>query len=195
MNKLIISAALAASAIALPTAASAQAAGQILIVDSERILGDCNACKAATTQLQQKQDTMRTRAQQLQQELQAEGKPLQAAVEALNGKDPGPALKAKITAFQTKEKNAQAELESSQRTLQSTVQNVQQQIAGKLVTIVEQVRATRRAAIVLNKNSTMANDSTIDVTGEVLASLNQQLPSVTVAPLPQQAQQQQPQGR
>ena len=42
----------------------------------------------------------------------------------------------------------------------------------------------------------MANDSTIDVTGEVLASLNQQLPSVTVAPLPQQAQQQQqPQGR
>ena len=106
------------------------------------------------------------------------------------------ALKARITAFQTKEKSAQAELESSQRTLQSTVQNVQQQIASKLVLIVEQVRATRRASIVLNKNSTMANDSTIDVTGEVLASLNQQLPSVTVAPLPQQAQQQQqPQGR
>ena len=65
-----------------------------------------------------------------------------------------------------------------------------------LVAIVEQVRATRRAAIVFNKNSTMANDSTIDVTGEVLTALNQQLPAVTVAPLPQQTQQQQqPQGR
>lgn len=192
MHKLMISAALAVTAVALPTAASAQATGQILIVDSERILGDCTACKAATAQLQQKQDAMRSRAQTLQQQLATEGKPLQAEVEALNGKDPGPALKAKITAFQAKEKTAQQELESSQSSLQSTVENVRQQIGTKLVAIVEQVRATRRAAIVLNKSSTMANDNTIDVTGEVLAALNQQLPSVSVAPLPQQSQ---PQGR
>ena len=34
----------------------------------------------------------------------------------------------------------------------------------------------------------------LDITNEVLAQLNQQLPSVSVTPLPQQ-QQQQPQGR
>jgi Skp family chaperone for outer membrane proteins len=192
MNKLLISAALAVSTIALSTAASAQAAGAILIVDSERILSDCTACKAATAQLQQKQESVRSRAQQLQQQLQTEGKPLQAEVDALNGKDPGPALKAKITAFQTKEKNAQQELASSQQQFQATVANVQQQVATKLVAIVEQVRARRGAAIVLNKNSTMANDSAIDVTNEVLASLNQQLPAVSVTPLPQQ---QAPQGR
>jgi Skp family chaperone for outer membrane proteins len=193
MNKLIISAALAASALALPTAALAQTA-PILIVDSERILSDCSACKSATTQLEQKQTALRTRAQTLQQELQGEGKPLKAAVDALAGKQPGPALQQKIIAFQTKQQNAEQELQSSEQTLKSTVANVQQQIANKLVTIVDQVRARRGAAIVLSKGSTLANDNAIDVTTEVLAALNQQLPAVSVTPLPQQ-QQQQPQGR
>ena len=194
MNKLLISAALAVSAISLPSAAFAQSAGSILVVDSDRIFADCTACKAATTQLQQQQASARTRAESLQQQIQTEGKPLQDAIEALNGKDPGPALKAKITAFQSRQKSAQQELENLQRNFDSTVANVKLQIGNKVIAIVEQVRASRRAAIVLNKNSTMANDSGIDITNEVLASLNQQLPAVTVAPLPQQ-QQQQPQGR
>jgi Skp family chaperone for outer membrane proteins len=191
MTRLALSAALAISAIALPTAAFAQQTS-ILIVDSERVLSDCTACKAANTQLQQKQAAMRSRAETLQQQLQTEGKPLQAEVEALNGKDPGPALKAKITAFQTKEKNAQQELGSAQQSLQSTLANVQQQIGTKLVAVVEQIRARRNASIVLSKNSTIANDTAIDVTTEVLTALNQQLPSVSVTPLPQQAA---PQGR
>ena len=193
MNKLIISAAFAVSAISLPTAELAQQAGQILIVDSERVLSDCTACKVANSQLQQKQAAMRARAQTLQQQLQTEGKPLQDEVEALNGKEPSAALKAKITAFQTKQKNAQQELATSQHTLESTLVNVQQQIGTKLVGIVEQIRARRSAAIVLSKNSTIANDAAIDVTGEVLAGLNQQLPAVSVVPMPQQ--QQQPQSR
>jgi len=69
---------------------------------------------------------------------------------------------------------------------------VQQQIGSRLITIVEQVRATRGASIVLSKNSTMANDNAIDVTADVLTALNQQLPAVSVTPLPQQ---QTPQGR
>jgi Skp family chaperone for outer membrane proteins len=192
MKKLLISTALAAAVTSLPTTALAQSA-PILIVDSERVLSDCTACKSANTQLQQKQAAMRSRAQTLQTQLQTEGKPLQAAVDALNGKEPDAALKAKITAFQTKEKNAQQELAGAQQTLQSTLANVQQQIGTKLVGVVEQIRARRGAAIVLSKTSTIANDNAIDVTTEVLTALNQQLPAVSVTPLPQQ--QQAPQGR
>ena len=191
MNRLVLCTALAASAALLPTTALAQAA-PILIVDSERVLSDCTACKSASTQLQQKQEAMRARAQTLQTQLQTEGKPLQAAVDALNGKEPDAALKAKITAFQTKEKNAQQELQGAQQTLQATLANVQQQIGTKLVSVVEQIRARRGAAIVLSKNSTIANDSAIDVTTEVLTALNQQLPSVSVTPM---TQRQAPQGR
>jgi Skp family chaperone for outer membrane proteins len=167
-------------------------AAPILVVDSDRIFADCTACKTATTQLQQKQAAARARAQTLQQQIQAEGKPLQDAADALNGKQPDAALQQRITAFQTKEKNAQQELETAQRNFESTVANVKLQIGNKLVALVEQLRARRGAAVVLAKNSTIANDGAVDVTNEVLASLNQQLPSVSVTPLPQQ---QQPQGR
>jgi Skp family chaperone for outer membrane proteins len=186
MKKILISTALALSAVAVPTAALAQARPAILIVDSERILTSCTACRSASTQLQSKQSALRTRAQQLQTQLQTEGKPIQAAVDALNGKDPDAALTARIKAFQTKEQGAQQELATGQRTLESTAAHVQQQIGAKLIAIVEQVRSTRGASIVLSKNSTMANDNAIDVTTDVLTSLNQQLPSVSVTPLPQQ---------
>jgi Skp family chaperone for outer membrane proteins len=190
MKTLLVTAALAASA--LSTSAIAQQRPTILIVDSDRILSECTACKAANAQLQQRTTSLRSRAQTLQTQLQTEGKPIQAAVDALNGKDPDAALKQRITAFETKQRNAQQELSTGQQTLQATLANVQQQIGSKLVAIVEQVRARHGATIAMAKNSTIANDSAADVTTEVLTALNQQLPSVSVTAPPQQ---QQPQGR
>ena len=186
--KTLLTTMLAATAIALPVAAQAQQRPSILIVDTERVASDCTACKAAGTQLQQREAQLRTRAQTLQTQLQTEGKPLQDAVVALKGKEPDAALQQRITAFQGKERSAQQELANSQRTLQSTAANVNQQIGSKLLTVVEQVRARRGASIVLAKSGTIASDNTIDVTGEVLTALNQQLPSVSVTPLPQQQQ-------
>jgi len=99
MKKILISTAVALFAATAPTVALAQARPAILIVDSERVLSDCTACKSAGTQLQSKQAALRTRAQQLQTQLQTEGKPIQAAVDALNGKAPDAALQARIKAF------------------------------------------------------------------------------------------------
>jgi len=191
MHKILISAAAAALAIGLPAAAHAQQAN-ILVVDSDRLMSDCTACKAASTQLQSRQAALRTRAQTLQTQLEAEGKPIQAAVDALNGKDPDAALQAKITAFETKRRNSSQELQTSTNSLQSTVAHVQQQIGQKIVALVEATRARRGAAIILSKNSTIANDNAIDVTTEVMTALNAQLPAVSITPMPQSAA---PQGR
>jgi len=190
MHKILLTAA-TALAIGLPAAAHAQQAN-ILVVDSDRLMSDCSACKSANTQLQAKQATLKSRAQTLQTQLATERKPIQDAVDALNGKEPDAALKARITAWQTKERNANQELETSTGSLQSTVAHVQQQIGQKIVAIVEATRARRGAAIVLSKNSTIANDTAIDVTGEVLSTLNTQLPAVSITPMPQSAA---PQGR
>jgi len=196
MRKILFLAAIAA-ATALPTSANAQARGGVILIDTANILSNCTACKAAQTQLEQRQTTLRSRVQTLTQQLQAEGKPIQDAVDALKGKQPDAALQQRITAFQTKERGAQQEIQNSQRQLQSTAAHVQQQVGARLIQIVEQVRARRGASIAVSKDSTLANDSSIDVTTEVLAALNQALPSVSVTPLPQQQQQQQqqPQGR
>jgi Skp family chaperone for outer membrane proteins len=195
MRKILILAAIAATA--APAAVQAQARGGVLVVDTSQIMGTCTACRAAATQLEQRETTLRTRAQTLQTQLQSEGKPIQDAVDALKGKQPDTALTQRITAYQTKERNAQQELTRSQRELQSIAAHVQQQVGARLIQIVEQVRARRGAQLAVAKDATLANDNTVDVTTEVLTALNQQLPSVSVTPLPQaqQQQQQRPQGR
>lgn len=195
-NKLLL-AALAASAAVLPATAQAQrVSGAIVaVVDSQRVYTECTACRAAVTQLQSQQTTARTRAQTLQTQLQTEGQPIQQAVNALNGREPDAALRQRITAFQTKENAARQELATLERNLQSTQLNVRQQIDQRLSGIYNQVMTARGANLLVDEQATLAHAAGLDVTNDVLARLNQVLPSVSVTPLPQQQQQQTPQGR
>lgn len=193
MKKLVLSLAAAVSALTLSGTAEAQRAS-ILIVDTDRILNDCTACKAAATQLQSQVQQGRQRAQQLETSLKPEAEALEKAVQALGGRQPDAALQARIAAFRQKQQQGATELSNRERSLQSTQSHVQQQIGRRIVQIVEQSRARRQASVVLSKGNTLASETAIDITGEVLTALNQQLPAVSVTPLPQQ-QQAQPQGR
>lgn len=191
MKKLALSIAATVGALTVSGAAHAQQR-PILVVDTNRILNECTACKAAATQLQSQIQQGRTRAQQLEASLKTEAEALEKAVGALGGKQPDAALQARIAAFRNKQQQGQTELANRQNTIESTQAHVQQQIGSRIVQVAEQSRARRQAQIVVNKNSTLASDPAIDITGEVLAALNQQLPAVSVTPLPQQAS---PQGR
>lgn len=192
MKKLALSLAFAASALTLSSAAAAQQGSTVLIVDTDRVLNECTACKAAATQLQSQVQQGRTRAQQLEASLKTEADALEKAVQALGGKQPDAALQARIAAFRQKQQQGSTELSGRQSTIESTQAHVQQQIGTKIVQIVEQSRARRQASVVLTKSSTLASATGIDITGEVLAALNQQLPAVSVTPMPQQSK---PQGR
>jgi Skp family chaperone for outer membrane proteins len=196
MNKLTFGAALAVLAAVTPAVAPAQrlTAQPIAVVDTDRIFRECTACRAAQTQLQTQVQQAQQRAQQLTAPLQTEGQALQTAVSALNGKQPDAALTARIQALQTKQNTANQELAGREQTIRSTQQHVQQQIGTRLGPIINTVMASRGAAIVVDRGATLAVSPTLDITNDVLAQLNQQLPSVSVTPLPQ-AQQQQPQGR
>ncbi|MCY7280973.1 MAG: OmpH family outer membrane protein [Sphingomonas bacterium] len=185
MRKTIVAAAFAAAAFTLPS--TAVAAPAVLIVDLDKVLTDCTACRAATTTIQGQVQQGQSRAQALENQLKPEAAALDAAVKALGGKAPDAALRTRVTAFQTKQQAAQTELANRQRSIESTQSNVQQQIANRVVLISEQVRARRQADVVMGKNATLASNPASDITGEVLAALNQQLPSVSVTPLPQQA--------
>lgn len=192
-NKLFF-AALAATAL-VPAAAQAQRApaAVVVVVDTDRIANECTACRSAASQLQTQTNNLRNRATTLQNQLQTEGKPIQTAYEALKGKQPDAALQARITAFQTKERNAQQELATAQRNLQSTQAHVSQQISARLQTIIASVAQQRGANVAFEKANTAWAGPAVDITNDVLAQLNQQLPAVSVTPLPQT--QQQPQGR
>ena len=195
MTKYFAAALIAASALAGPAMAQRAPAAVVVVVDTDRIGQECTACRSATTQIQQRQQQLRTRAQTLQTQLQTEGKPIQDAFEALKGRQPDAALQARITAFQAKEQQARQELANSERTLQSTQAHVNQQIATRARTIIGTIAAQRGANLAVSKEATIYSAQAVDITDAVLAQLNQQLPAVSVTPLPQQPQQTNPQGR
>ncbi|WP_243455677.1 OmpH family outer membrane protein [Sphingosinicella sp. BN140058] len=192
MKKIVLgTAAAAALSLGMSGAALAQrnnnaAGAAVLVVDTDRVMTECTACRAAQTALQGQVQQAQQFAQGLAQPLQTEGQAIEAAVRALNGKQPDAALQQRATAFQTRQNQANQQIGQREQTIRSTQAHVQQQIGTRLIPIIESIRASRRAAIAVSKSSTLANDNAIDITAEVLTQLNQQVPSVSVTPLPQQ---------
>ena len=196
MKNLIFSSLLAASAV-LPSGAHAQAipAAVVAVVDLEKVTNGCTACKTATAALQSQGAALQNRQKALATPLETEGKSIQTAVEALNGKEPDAALKARAQAWETKRNQAAQELQNQQQQITRNQQYIQQQIAQKLGPIYTQVMQKRGANIMVEIGTTLASGSTLDVTNDVLAALNTALPSITTTAPAQTTRSSQPQGR
>ncbi len=192
MKTIFVSAALAA--IMTPAVAQAQAvpAAVIAVVDLEKVTTSCNACRTAKAALTGQVNALQAREKTLSAPLETEGKAIQAAVEALKGKEPDAALQARANAWQTKRQNAAQELSRQQTQIQRNQAYISQQIGAKLGPIYQQVMQRRGANVMLEIGSTLATGASLDVTNDILTALNAALPSVqTVAP----AQPAQPQSR
>jgi len=184
MKTLLISAAVAAAAIA-PSAATAQALPNavVAVVDLDRVTAECNACKTAQAALKSQVQSYQGREQALAAPLETEQKSIQAAVDALKGKEPDVALKTRIEAFQRKQQQAAQELSTQQRQIQANQQYIQKQIQDKLSPIYQQVMQRRGANLLVEVGTTLATAQNVDVTNDVLAALNASLPTlVTTAP-------------
>jgi Skp family chaperone for outer membrane proteins len=192
MKTLLVSAAFAA-ALMTPAVASAQAlpAAVVAVVDLDRVTAECNACKTAQAALRSQVEAYQAREKSLAAPLQTEQKSIQAAIDALKGKEPDAALKTRAQAFQTKQQQAAQELSNQQQQIQRNQQYISKQIQDKLNPIYQQVMQRRGATVLMEVGATLATSQSVDVTNDILASLNSALPSiVTTAPA-----QQQPQGR
>ena len=185
MKYLLVSAALVAAAIA-PTSALAQAAPVIVVVDSNRVANDCNACKTAAASLRSQATAFENRRTTLNNQLGPERKSIQTAVDALQGKQPDAALQARIKAFQTKAQQAEQELASTQQRIQSINVNILRQIREKLDPAVKTVMTQRGANLALEADNTLGYGPALDVTNQVIAQLNSTLPSISATPMPQQ---------
>ena len=177
----LASAAIFASTVASPVFAQAKTPAAIIVtVDNEKILSECNACKAAQMQLQSQAQQIQTLSQTLGQPLQTEAEAIQKAA---GGKAPDAALQARIQALQTKEASANQQLQTRQQQFQRNRGYVVQQIQPTLGPFVQQVMQSKGANLAIDVGSTIAAAASLDVTTEVLAQLNAQLPSVsTTAP-------------
>jgi len=192
MKKIVLGAALSALSLGVPTVAHAQRApaAVIVVVDTERVYRECTACVAAQGQLQALVNSSRTRAEQLGQPLQTEAQAIEQAGAALRNQTGSArtsgetALNARVQSFQQRQTAAQQELAQLQQNVQSTQANVLRQINERLNPVISQVMNARNANVALDTNATLARAAALDVTNDVLASLNAALPSVSVTPLP-----------
>jgi Skp family chaperone for outer membrane proteins len=196
MKTILSSAAIAAAALAIPATASAQRlpAAVVAVVDNDRIGSECTACRAAAAQLRSQENALRTRAQTLQRELETTGKPIQDAINALGSRQPDAALQQRMTAYRQREQQARQEIANAETNLRSINAHVNQQIAARLRPIIASVAASRGATVAIPKDVAIYAAPTVEITNDVLAQLNSQLPAVSITPLPQQ-QQTQTQGR
>jgi Skp family chaperone for outer membrane proteins len=195
MKTLLISASFLAAAL-VPSAAQAQAipAAIVAVVDLEKVTSDCNACKAANAALQSQLTAEQNREKTLGTPLETERNSIQAAVDALKGKEPDAALQARIKSFQAKAQQAQEEVERGRAQLQANQAYIQKQIGDKLGPIYSQVMQRRGANVLVEQRATLASGAALDVSNDVITALNSALPSVsTTAPAP--ARTNQPQGR
>ena len=195
MRNIAMTAAFAAMVFA-PAAASAQAipGAVVAVVDLEKVSSDCTACKAAKTALEGQVTALKSREAALAAPLKSEGQSLQTAVDALKGKEPDAALQARIKAFQTKQQSGAQEIARQTQQIQRNQAYVSQQISAKLGPIYQTVMQRRGANVMVEAGATLASGANLDVTNDVLAALNQQLPSVATT-APAAPAQQQPQGR
>jgi Skp family chaperone for outer membrane proteins len=194
MKTLIISAALAASAL-VPAAANAQAipAAVIAVVDLEKVTSTCTSCKNAQNALRSQVTALQNRQKALATPLETEQKAIQAAIDALKGAEPDAALQTRIRAFQTRQQQGAQEIGRQEQQIQRNQQYIQQQIATKLGPIYQQVMQRRGANVLLETGATLAASASVDVTNDVVAGLNAALPTIqTTAPAQTQKQ---PQGR
>jgi Skp family chaperone for outer membrane proteins len=192
--KTLLASAVFAAAIVTPSVASAQAlpGAIIAVVDLEKVTNDCNACKTAAAALRTQVDALQKRQAALGTPLSAEQKSIQAAIDALNGKEPDEALKTRIRAFQTKQQQGSQELSAQEQQVQRNQQYIQKQIADKLGPIYQSVMQKHGANILMEVGSTLASSTSVDVSSEIIAGLNVALPTIqTAAP----AEPAQPQGR
>jgi Skp family chaperone for outer membrane proteins len=182
----------AATMIATPAFAQSVPAAKVAVVDLDRIGRECNACRTAGAALQAQVTAFNTRRQQLTTQLQPDRTALQAAVTALNGKEPDAALRTRIQAFQQREATAAQELERQQNTIQRNQAYVSQQVNQKLAPLLQPAMDRRGANVLLDSGAALRFATTVDITTDVLTALNAALPSVSVTAPAQAAA---PQGR
>jgi Skp family chaperone for outer membrane proteins len=177
-------AAAALLAAAVPVAAQQLAPPVIVIVDLDRIVNDSAAGKAAATELQGRANTLRTRAQALNSQLQTDAQAIQQG--QANKTLQGPQLEQRVKAFQDKENAARAEVGRGEEDLARAQQYVVQQINNAAQPIITQLMREKGASVALAERATIQHSASLNITNDVLARLNTQLPKVSTTPPPPQ---------
>jgi Skp family chaperone for outer membrane proteins len=187
MTKIFKSALFAATAAVTFAAVPALADSSVLVVDFDTVFQNSAAAKSGTQQLRAKYDAQLTaRRNAFQAAAQTYNTQVETAKKTVKPGTPIPP--ATQTALQQAGEKAQAAeqaLQDIQQEVNQTASYVRQQIIEHAGPVAEQIRAERKAAIVMSKDATLASDPANDVTAQVVQRLDAAFPTPSIV-VPQQ---------
>ena len=176
---------LAATLIAIPSSAFAQAAASaVAVANLEEAVQKSRAFGAAIAQIKvtykAQIDALEARQRTLNAELQPLVTAFQTAQKVPNANQA--ALQTQYTAIQTKQNNGQRELQTLGQPVARAQAYVEEQIVSKLDAALKAAMIKKGVALVLNPQATVSYQPTADLTDEVTAELNVSVPSATITP-------------
>jgi Skp family chaperone for outer membrane proteins len=90
------------------------------------------------------------------------------------------AFKQKIVAFQQKAAGVQKEVREKRQTFTKAYENAISQLHGQVTSIISALAKERGFKLAVPTSQILYNDPSLDISSEVLARLNKQMPSLTV---------------
>lgn len=179
MKKLIMAAAfVAATAFAAPAALAQQVS--VLIVDMNKVVSQSAAYRAARPQLESRGQSIESARTNYENQFKAEDQTLQQ--QAQSGVAAPEVLRQKGQELQQKMVAANQDLQRQAAQLSRTEQWVVKQIIDGATPIVQAIMREKSASVVLNEAATFAYTQGLDITNDVVARLNQSVPTVSLTP-------------
>jgi Skp family chaperone for outer membrane proteins len=187
MTKLFKAAFLAATAAASIAASPAFADSAVLVVDFDQVFQNSAAGKSGTAQLAAK---YQPRINQQQTAFQAAAQSYNSQVDAAKkaakpGVQPPQATMTAIQQAGERAQAAQSALQQTQEEVNQVAGFVRSQIIEHAGPVAEQIRAERKAAVVISKSAALASDPSNDVTTTLVQRLDTAFPTPSITP-PQQ---------
>lgn len=189
MTKLFKSALLAATAAASFVAVPALADSSVLVVDFNQVFQNSAAAQSGTSQLRTKYDARLT---QLRNAFNSSATSYNSQVEAAkkvakpNTPLP-PATQQSLQQAGERAQQAQDQLQQLQDEVNQTASYVRSQIVDKAGPVAEQIRAERKAGVVISKEAALASDPANDITSTLIQRLNTAFPTPSITPPAQPA--------
>jgi hypothetical protein len=146
----------------------------VAVIDIDRIVRACTQCRVASAALQTRAQVLQARANQLASVLATEARALQPLIAAIpRGGQPEPALRVRIQTFERARVSAEREIAQRREQLQRDVEFVRVQIRGRMEPAMRTVMRRHGATDFVERGTARDRRRRIDITGEVLAILDQ----------------------
>jgi Skp family chaperone for outer membrane proteins len=187
MTNIFKSALFAATALASLVAVPASAADGVLVVDFAQVFQNSAAGRSGTSQLTAKYQGIVT---QKQSAFNAAAQSYNTQVEAARklakpGVQPPAATMQAVQQAGERAQDARDQLDQTQQEVNQVAAYVRSQIVEKAGPVAEQIRAERKAGVVISKDAALASDPADDITTTLVQRLDASFTTPSIVP-PQQ---------